>query len=117
MYFKQEFGKEGEDVAAQYLKEKGYKILDRTFACKRGEIDIVAFKDEQIIFVEIKSRTSTKYGLPSEAVTKEKIKHLLRTAETYLIIKNLMDIDVRIDVIEVYKEKGIYQINHLEQVI
>ena len=79
--------------------------------------DIVAFKDEQIIFVEIKSRTSTKYGLPSEAVTKEKIKHLLRTAETYLIIKNLMDIDVRIDVIEVYKEKGIYQINHLEQVI
>ena len=121
MYFKQEFGKEGEDVAAQYLKEKGYKILDRNFACKRGEIDIVAFKDEQIIFVEIKSRTSTKYGLPSEAVTKEKkkkkIKHLLRTAETYLIIKNLMDIDVRIDVIEVYKEKGIYQINHLEQVI
>ena len=117
MYFKQEFGKEGEDVAAQYLNEKGYKILDRNFACKRGEIDIVAFKDEQIIFVEIKSRTSTKYGLPSEAVTKEKIKHLLRTAETYLIIKNLMDIDVRIDVIEVYKEKGIYQINHLEQVI
>lgn len=45
MYFKQEFGKEGEDVAAQYLKEKGYKILDRNFACKRGEIDIVAFKD------------------------------------------------------------------------
>ena len=89
MYERHITGKEGEYIATEFLKNNGYKILDRNFACKRGEIDIVAFKDEQIIFVEIKSRTSTKYGLPSEAVTKEKIKHLLRTAETYLIIKNL----------------------------
>ena len=105
MYFKHEFGQEGEDYAAKYLEQNGYKILDRNFACHRGEIDIIALKDNQIIFVEIKSRTSIKYGLPSEAVTKQKLQHLYKTAEYYLITRNLEKMDTRIDVIEVYKYK------------
>ena len=117
MYFKQEFGKEGENYAAEYLEGKKYKILERNFACKRGEIDIIALKDDTIIFVEIKSRTSTKFGLPSEAVTKQKLKHLYKTAEYYLITRNLVNIDTRIDVIEIYKTNGEYRLNHLKQVI
>ena len=117
MYFKQEFGKEGEDYAANYLQQNGYKILERNFFCKRGEIDIIALKNEQIIFIEIKSRKNTKYGLPSEAVTRAKLKHLYKTAEYYLVVRNLGKVDTRIDVIEIYKIYENYKINHLEQVI
>lgn len=118
MYFKQEYGKEGEEIAAKYLQEDGYKIIERNFLCKRGEIDIIALKYEQIVFIEVKTRTSIKYGLPSEAVTKEKLKHLYRAAEYYLVTRNLYNkIDTRIDVIEVYKNKDNYKLNHLKQVI
>lgn len=118
MYFKQEYGKEGEDFAAKYLEENGYKILERNFACKRGEIDIIALQHNQIIFIEIKTRTSIKYGLPSEAVTETKLKHLYGSAEYYLVTRNLYNkIDTRIDVIEVYKKGNDYRLNHLQQVI
>ena len=118
MYFKQEYGKEGEDFATTYLQENGYKILERNFSCKSGEIDIIALKNNEIVFIEVKTRTSDKYGLPSEAVTKEKLKHLYRTAEYYLITRNLFgNIDTRIDVIEVYKSKNNLRLNHLKQVI
>ena len=116
-YFKQIIGREGEDVAARYLEKRDYKILERNFSCKRGEIDIIALKNDVIIFVEIKARTSIKYGLPSEAVTEKKLKHLYKAAEFYLITRNLTNIDTRIDVIEVYKNKDNYRLNHLKQVM
>ena len=115
--YTQKIGKFGEDEAVKYLEKKGYKILDRNFSCKRGEIDIVALDKNEIVFIEIKSRVSLKYGLPSEAVTKNKLKHIYKTAEYYLYIRNLENQDTRIDVIEVYiKNKNII-INHLKQVV
>ena len=117
MYQKHVIGKFGEDEATKYLEQKGYKILDRNFSCKRGEIDIVALDKAQIVFIEIKSRTNKEYGLPSEAVTKKKIEHILKTAEYYLYVRNLQKEAVRIDVIEVYIENMQIKINHLKQVI
>lgn len=115
--YTQKIGKFGEDEALKYLKQKGYKILERNFSCKRGEIDIIAIDKNEIVFIEIKSRRSLEYGLPSEAVTKYKLKHIYKTAEYYLYIRNLEKEDVRIDVIEIYiKDKGII-INHLKQVV
>lgn len=117
MYFKQEIGKNGETLAEDYLKMKGYEILEKNFCCSRGEIDIIARKNKEIVFLEIKSRNSTKYGLPAEAVTEKKLKHICRTAEYYLILQQLKNQDVRIDVIEVYIEENRCIINHLKQVI
>ena len=117
MYKNQKIGKFGEDVAVKYLKQNGYKILDRNFNCKRGELDIVALQKKQIIFIEIKARTSTKYGLPKEAVTKKKLEHIYKTAEYYLYTRNLEKEDIRIDVIEVYIKNGKFRINHLKQVL
>ena len=117
MYQKHISGKFGEDEAAKYLENKGYKILDRNFYCKRGEIDIIALDKKEIVFIEIKSRTNGEYGLPSEAVTKEKIKHILKTAEYYLYIRNLENEPVRIDVIEIFIQNRQIKINHLKQVI
>lgn len=113
----QRVGRFGEDEAERYLKQKGYKILERNFSCKRGEIDIIALDKNEIVFIEIKARISLKYGLPSEAVTKYKLKHIYKTAEYYLYSRNLQNENTRIDVIEVYIQNRQVIINHLKQVV
>lgn len=115
--YTQKIGKFGEDEAVKYLKQKGYKISDRNFSCKRGEIDIIALDKNEIVFIEIKARISLKYGLPSEAVTKNKLKHIYKTAEYYLYTRNLLNENTRIDVIEVYIKNNQVIINHLKQVV
>ena len=115
--YTQKVGKFGEDEAVKYLEQKGYKILDRNFSCKRGEIDIIALDKDEIVFIEIKARISLKYGLPSEAVTKNKLKHINKTAEYYLYTRNLLNENTRIDVIEVYIKNNQVIINHLKQVV
>ena len=115
--YTQKIGKFGEDEAEKYLKQKGYKILERNFSCKRGEIDIIALEKNEIVFIEIKARVSLKYGFPSEAVTKYKLKHIYKTAEYYLYTRNLQKENCRIDVIEVYIKNNKVKINHLKQVV
>lgn len=115
--YTQQIGKFGEDEAEKYLKQKGYKILERNFSCKRGEIDIIALDKSEIVFIEIKSRLSLKFGLASEAVTKYKLKHIYKTAEYYLYKRNLLNENTRIDVIEVYIKNNQIIINHLKQVV
>lgn len=115
--YTQKIGKFGEDEAVKYLQQRGYKILDRNFNCKRGEIDIIALDKNEIVFIEIKARASLKYGLPSEAVTKYKLKHIYKTAEYYLYTRNLQKENTRIDVIEVYIKNNQVIINHLKQVV
>jgi len=109
--------KHGEEVVCRYLKKQKYSILETNFNCKMGEIDIIAKNKNEIIFIEVKTRKSYKYGLPAEAVTKQKIKHIYKTAEYYVYTRNLKNIDMRIDVIEVYVSNGKYYINHLKNVI
>jgi len=84
MYLRHVLGKEGEDEAVKYLEKKGYRIIERNFLCRQGEIDIIALDKEYIVFVEIKTRTNTEYGLPSESVTEKKIKHMKKAIQYYL---------------------------------
>lgn len=115
MYVNKETGKLGEDIAVHYLKQNGYVILDRNFECRQGEIDIIAKDKEEIVFIEVKTRTNNKYGTPSEAVNKIKQNHMLQTIKYYLYIRNLSDEFIRIDVIEVYIKNNIYKVNHIKQ--
>lgn len=115
MYVNKETGKLGEDIAVHYLKQNGYVILDRNFECRQGEIDIIALDKKKIVFIEVKTRTSNKYGAPSEAVNKIKQKHMLQTIKYYLYIRNLSDEFIRIDVIEVYINNNVYKVNHIKQ--
>lgn len=117
IYKRHILGKKGEDVAVKYLEKKGYTILERNFMCKQGEIDVIALDKEYVVFIEIKSRTNMEYGLPSEAVTKRKLKHILKVATYYLYIRNLENENVRIDAIEVYAKEGKYYINHIKQIV
>jgi putative endonuclease len=97
------FGNEGEDLAASYLQNQGYEIIERNYRFHRGEIDIVA-KDNNtnyLVFVEVKSRKSLEYGEPEYAITPAKAKQLKKMANYYLLDNHVKNIDCRIDVITV----------------
>ena len=117
MYFNKETGELGEQIASHYLAQKGYKIIDKNFECRQGEIDIIALDKKEIVFIEVKTRTSIKYGFPSEAVNKIKQKHILQTIKYYTYTRNLCDEFIRIDVIEVYINDNIYKVNHIKNAL
>ena len=110
-------GSDGEKEATEYLIKNGYKIIERNFFCKRGEIDIIAKDGDTIVFIEVKTRKSIKYGTPAEAVDEIKQKHIYKAAEYYLYSRNLEKEYVRIDVIEVYYKKDEHIINHIKKAI
>lgn len=110
-------GKVGEDLARQYLENKGYKILEKNFKCKLGEIDIIAQDKNEIVFVEVKSRNVLTYGKPAEAIDNIKIKHIYKTSEYYLLIHKKLNENIRIDVIEIYFDNQQAKINHIKKAI
>lgn len=117
IYFKKEIGKKGEDIAEKYLKSNGYEIVDKNFYIKQGEIDIIAKQDNEWVFIEVKTRTSEAFGKPIEAVDKIKKKRLLWTIKYYIYYKKIKNENIRVDVIEVYKLKNRYIVNHIKQII
>lgn len=117
MYYKQETGKEGEDIAVNYLKSIGYSVIERNFECRQGEIDIIALDKNEIVFIEVKTRRNKKYGLAVEAVNDTKKKHFCKAVEYYLYSRNLQDDFIRLDVIEIYLSKGKVNINHIKKAI
>lgn len=97
--------KKGEDLAVEFLRKKGYKIIDRNFRRGYGEIDIIAIEDlgkeKTLIFVEVKTRSSTKFGSPFEAILFWKLKSLVRTAQFYKLIHSNLPDSLRIDAVAV----------------
>lgn len=91
----------GENIAAEYLKNHNYKILERNFSCKIGEIDIIAKNENNICFIEVKSRTSDYFGMPSEAVNYYKEQKICKVAQYYILKKNLYKYNLRFDVVEI----------------
>jgi len=77
-------GRIGEDLAASFLIKEGYKVLERNFRCAIGEIDIVALDKGTLTFVEVKTRSSGKFGLPEEAVTRRKQHQISKAAQFYI---------------------------------
>ena len=102
MTYKQNIGKLGERLAANFLKRRGYKILAVNFNCASlGEIDIIAQKDQIIHFCEVKTRTSLVFGYPEEAVNQSKLNRLSKAATIYLNSNKLTNFDRQIDVLSV----------------
>jgi len=93
------FGKAAEDAAARFLKAKGYKILERNYRNKFGEIDIIAEQKRVICFIEIKARHALDFGFPQEAVTGRKQRQISKVALWYLKSRKLLDQPARFDVL------------------
>lgn len=114
---KRELGNIGEQIAAQYLEKNRYQVLERNFYCRQGEIDIIAKDGKEIVFIEVKTRSSNDFGRPSEAVNYIKKKHLYSCAKYFLYKTGLLEKFVRFDVIEVLIDKGRFNVNHIKQVM
>ena len=114
-------GDEGEDAAVDYLQKSGFEIIERNYRYgKVGEIDIVAkdVSDGYTVFIEVKSRKTTYYGLPEEAITKNKQRQMRKMGKLYLYDKCIDEILCRFDVITVLNEdKDNPMINHYKNVI
>ncbi len=94
-------GKRGEDKAVKLLRKRGYKILTRNYRCPHGEIDIVAFHRGEIVFVEVKSRTTDEKGSGLDAVTERKQQRIARVAAQFLAERRLQERPCRFDVVAV----------------
>lgn len=106
-------GKIGEEISKKYLINNNYGILDTNYKNKIGEIDIIARHNDILVFVEVKTRTSFKYGYAFEAVDIRKQNKIINTSLAYIKYKNLRDVQLRYDIIEVYLTEDI-KINHIE---
>jgi len=111
---KKKLGDRGEEIAAHYLCEQGYEILARNYHTRYGELDIICHKDEDVVIVEVKTRTSIKFGFPEEAVTPRKIGHLKKAALIYLGQNSGFFREIRFDVVTVFIDGNRVKINHIE---
>jgi len=96
-------GERGEALAVRYLRKKGYKILERNYRCRWGEIDLVASDKGSLVFIEIKTRASTDFGQPQEAVGFSKQKKLILSAKAYMVERHVdEETNARFDVVAVH---------------
>ena len=117
MSAKDDLGREGEQVAAEYLERVGLRVLDRNWRCAEGEIDIVAAERQVMVVCEVKTRSSTRFGTPLEVVTRHKQARLRRLAMRWLVAHGVLFDEVRIDVIGLIRDKaGHYEIEHVRGV-
>lgn len=103
--YRKKIGDFGEDLAIIFLQKHGYKIIDRNYCCRYGELDIVVQKDGCLVFVEVKTRTSIVYGFPKESITRWKRERIEQTIFKYLQENGMEENDFRVDVIEVLLDK------------
>ena len=108
-----ELGKKGEQLAVNYLINKGYKIVERNWRFQKAEIDIIATKDKTLISVEVKTRSTNDFGSPQDFVNKKKIKLMVSAMNEYILNKDL-DIELRFDIVAITKDKSSFDIQHFK---
>ncbi|QAA33226.1 YraN family protein [Clostridium manihotivorum] len=100
--FNKSIGSTGEDIAAEFLIKDGYKILERNFNSRNGEIDIIGWDKDILCFIEVKTRYTSDYGSPIEAISITKANKIKKVCQFYILKNYLYDINIRFDVVEVY---------------
>jgi putative endonuclease len=114
MLNKQDLGKLGEKLAVKYLKGEDYQIIEQNYRCRFGEIDVIAYKDNYLIFVEVKTKQNENFGSPQEEVDFHKQRKLEQLALYYISQHSEWKVDFRFDVIGIlYKEED-HQLSHLK---
>lgn len=108
-----DLGRQGEEIAVNYLQKNGYDILETNWTFQKAEIDIIAQKAGILAIVEVKTRSTLDFGLPQDFVKPKKIQLLLKAVNEY-IIQNDLDVTARFDIIAIHKNKDNFQTEHLE---
>ena len=109
-----DLGFKGEMLAKEYLEQKGYEILDENWIHGKAEVDLIAYINKQIIFVEVKTRTSITFGLPEDFVSEAKQKQMDLAASEYIELMNHQG-EIRFDIVSVlFNKQNNYTIKHIE---
>lgn len=108
-----ELGKKGEQLAVDFLVEKGYDILERNWRFQKSEVDIIALKKTILVAVEVKTRSTNEFGNPQDFVSQKKIKLLVLAVDEYVQQHNL-DVTVRFDIIAITRQDKKFELEHLE---
>lgn len=111
---RQLLGKEGERVAEQYLRKKGYRVVERNYRCSAGEVDLIVLDRRVIVFVEVKTRTDHRFGTPLEAVEFRKQHKMIQAAQFFLSQKKLHQRDARFDVVGISWPGGEPLVEHVQ---
>lgn len=111
-------GKTGEDLAENFLKKNGFRIIEKNFKGRYGEIDIIALDRDTLVFVEVKTRTSSQFGNPLEAITSWKLRTLVKTAQFYKLTHQNLPDSLRIDAIavELFTSGELKNIEHVRNI-
>lgn len=109
-----ELGKIGEELAVDFLIEKGFEILETNWIFQKAEVDIIARKDNTLVVVEVKTRSSVEFGSPQDFVKPAKIKLLVKAVNEY-VTSNDLDVEVRFDIIAIHVKGKEFEIEHLEE--
>lgn len=113
---KQTLGRYGEERAAAFLEDRGYKLLERNWRGASGEIDLVAMDKDRFVFVEVKTRNGSGFGHPFEAITPLKVSRMRRLVAEWCAANQVSGVRVRLDAIAVLVTNGKVAIEHLKQV-
>ncbi len=113
MAYHNELGKIGEELAVEYLLNKGYEIVTRNYFFQKAEVDIIAKTDNQMVCVEVKTRNSDFFGDPQDFVKPSKVKLIVKAMDAFLI-ENEIALETRFDIIAVLKNKTTEQLTHYE---
>ena len=117
--YRQDLGEDGETLAQEMYLDKGFRIEEKNYRCKIGEIDLICVRGKLLVFCEVKCRRSLVFGIPAEAVNANKIRHIRLVASWYLtqnmrINRLYNDFDMRFDVVEAIFVGDEHELNHLE---
>ncbi|MBI1878731.1 MAG: YraN family protein [Chloroflexi bacterium] len=110
-------GRQGEDIAASFLVGKGYQIIARNWRCPVGELDLVMADDETLVFVEVRTRSGSRFGPAEESITPAKQMRLIGLAQTYLQENATPTSSWRIDVVAVQLGRGLPEVKHIENAV
>ena len=111
---RQLFGRDGERLAERYLQQKGYKIVERNYRCRGGEVDLIVLDHKVIVFVEVKTRADHQFGNPLEAVESRKQRKMIQAAEFFLNEKGLHNREARFDVVGISWSGPQPAVEHIE---
>lgn len=116
---KREIGQLGEAAAVAYLQKKGYRILERNYRNRHGELDVICLDRGTLVFVEVKTRTSNSFGLPEESVTPQKLRRLRQLVNHYILDRSPSFRQLRIDVVALLLDRqtaAVVELRHFENV-
>ncbi|MCF6349836.1 MAG: YraN family protein [Flavobacteriaceae bacterium] len=108
-----DLGITGENLAIDYLLKKGYKIIEKNYRFQKAEVDIIIQKENVLVCIEVKTRSSDYFGDPQDFIDDKKIKLLVKVMNYYVVSKNL-DVEVRFDIIAIIKNNIKTEIEHIE---